>query len=153
MSVRTGSHGSAGRLGRRRLGVDAGIDDGSRGGDGTVRRRLGRQPERAEQAPHRMGLGHHAEDPPRAGTAGTDEDFDREHAVEEPAHGSHPGDRGASWPAGSLGAAGNTRSPESGRSVSYMYPDFQAGGFPVFRIARGPGHDAPPGDASPLAGG
>jgi hypothetical protein len=56
--VRTGSHGSAGRLGRRRLGVDAGIDGGSRGGDGTMRRRLGRQPERAEQAPHGVGLGH-----------------------------------------------------------------------------------------------
>ena len=27
--MRTGSHGSAGRLGRRRLGVDAGIDGGS----------------------------------------------------------------------------------------------------------------------------
>ena len=50
--MRTGSHGSAGRLGRRRLGVDAGIDGGSRGGDGTVRRRLGRQRERGEQAPH-----------------------------------------------------------------------------------------------------
>jgi hypothetical protein len=36
--------------------VDAGIDGGSRGGDGTVRRRLGRQPERAEQAPHGVGL-------------------------------------------------------------------------------------------------
>ena len=39
------------------------------GGDGTVRRRLGRQPERAEQAPHGAGLGHRAPDLARAGTA------------------------------------------------------------------------------------
>jgi hypothetical protein len=37
------------------------------------------------------------------------------------AHGRRPGDRGASWPAGSFGAAGNTCYPELGRSVSYMY--------------------------------
>ena len=58
-----------GRTGTAAAGVDAGIDGGSRGGDGTVRRRLGRQPERAEQAPHGVGLGHRAPDPARAGTA------------------------------------------------------------------------------------
>jgi hypothetical protein len=52
-------------------------------GDGGAARRLGRQPERAEQAPHGVGLGHRAHDPPRAGTAGTDEDLDREHAAEQ----------------------------------------------------------------------
>jgi hypothetical protein len=70
--VRTGSHGSAGRLGRWRLGVDAGFDGGSRGSDGTVGRRLGGQPERAEQAPPGVGLGHRAHNPARPGTAGTD---------------------------------------------------------------------------------
>jgi hypothetical protein len=34
------------------------IDGGSRGGDGPGWRRLGRQPERVEQAPHGVGLGH-----------------------------------------------------------------------------------------------
>jgi hypothetical protein len=43
--VRTGSRGSVGRLGWRRLG---------------------RQPERAEQAPHGVGLGHRAHDPAQA---------------------------------------------------------------------------------------
>jgi hypothetical protein len=52
--VRTGSHGSVGRLRRRRLGVDAGIDGGSRGGAGTGA--AGRPPERARQAPHGVGL-------------------------------------------------------------------------------------------------
>ena len=46
-------------------------------------RRLGRQPERAQQAPHGVGLGHRPHDPARAGTAGTDEDLDREHAAEQ----------------------------------------------------------------------
>ena len=50
---------------------------------GPPRRRLGRQPPRREEPPHRMGLGHRAEDPPRAGTAGTDEDLDRKHAAEQ----------------------------------------------------------------------
>jgi hypothetical protein len=55
----------------------------SGGGDGPSRRRLGRQPERAEQAPHGLRLGHRVQDPARPGTAGTDEDLDREHAAEE----------------------------------------------------------------------
>jgi hypothetical protein len=42
----------------------------------------------------------------------------------------------------------NTRYPESGRSVSYMYAGLPTGGFPVFRIAGGPGGDA---DRLPLA--
>jgi hypothetical protein len=43
----------------------------------------GRPPERAEQAPHGLWLGHRPQDPARPGTAGTDEDLDREHAAEE----------------------------------------------------------------------
>ena len=39
--------------------------------------RAGSWTERAEQAPHGMGLGHHAYDPARPGTTGTDEDHDR----------------------------------------------------------------------------
>ena len=42
-----------------------------------VQRRLGRPSDRAEQAPHGVGL-FPVHKPPRAGTAGTDEDFDRE---------------------------------------------------------------------------
>ncbi len=79
--MRTGSHGSAGRLERRRLGVDAGTDGGSRGGDGTVRRRPGRQPQRREEAagPHgarsprpRSDAGRHSGDRrgPRSRTRG-----------------------------------------------------------------------------------
>ena len=76
---------------------------------GPPRRRLGRQPPRREEPPHRMGLGHRAEDPPRAGTAGTDED-------------PIANTRRSNVAAGSFGAAtGAPRYPESGRSVSYMY--------------------------------
>ena len=71
----------------------AGVDGQCAGGDGTVRRQLGRQPERAEQAPDSLGLGHRAHDPARAGTAGTDEDLDREHAAAE------AGPRPLSWSA------------------------------------------------------
>jgi hypothetical protein len=71
------------------MGVDAGTDGGSRGGDGTVRRRLGRQPERAEQAPHGVGLGHRTEDSPRATAARTNQDL--EHPLQAPA--------AARWPA------------------------------------------------------
>jgi hypothetical protein len=68
--VRTASHGSAGRLGRRRLGVDAGID---------ARR-------------------------------------------SNVTHGSRPGDRGASGPAGwaSLGAAGTN---DDHTAVNYRYEE------------------------------
>ena len=63
----------------------------SGGGDGPPRRRLGGQPERREEPPHRVGLGHRAEDPPRAAAAGTNQDLDREHPAEE------PGPRPAAW--------------------------------------------------------
>jgi hypothetical protein len=65
------------------MGVDAGTDGGLRGGDGTVRRRLGRQPERAEHSPHGAGLAHRAHNSARPGTARTDKDFDREHTAEQ----------------------------------------------------------------------
>ena len=45
------------------------IARGSGGGGGPPRRRLGRQPQRREEPPHRMGLGHRAEDPPPASVA------------------------------------------------------------------------------------
>ena len=45
------------------------IDRGSGGGGGPPRRRLGRQPQRREEPPHRMGVGHRAEDPPPAPAA------------------------------------------------------------------------------------
>jgi hypothetical protein len=46
-----------------RLGLDAGTDGGALGGDGTVRRRRDRQPERSEQASHGAGLSHRARNP------------------------------------------------------------------------------------------
>ena len=42
--------------------AEAAIDRGSGGGDGPSRRRLGRQPERAEQAPHGLRLGQRIEE-------------------------------------------------------------------------------------------
>ena len=75
MSARADGDGDA----ERGAGIPMG---GSGGGDGPPQRRLGRQPERAEQAPHGVGLGHRTHDPARAGTAGTDEDLDREQAAE-----------------------------------------------------------------------
>ncbi len=58
---------SAHRPGRPRPVVGA-IARGS-GGEHRPRRRLGRQPQRREEPPERMGRGHRAHDPTRAGTA------------------------------------------------------------------------------------
>ncbi|MDQ3773130.1 MAG: hypothetical protein M3461_01445 [Pseudomonadota bacterium] len=48
--------------------------------EGGARRRLSGEPQRRQEPPHRVGLGHRAHDPARAGTARTDEDVNREHA-------------------------------------------------------------------------
>jgi hypothetical protein len=49
-----------GQIGTAVTWVDARTDGRSRGDDGTVGRRLGGRPERADQAPHGVGLGHAA---------------------------------------------------------------------------------------------
>jgi hypothetical protein len=54
-----------------------GVIDRESGG-GPARRRLGGEPERSQEPPYRMRLGDRAQDPSRAGTAGTDEDLDRD---------------------------------------------------------------------------
>jgi hypothetical protein len=57
---------------------------GSGGQDWPPWRRLGGEPERREEPPHRVGLGHRAQDPARAGTAIAGQDVDREHAAQQP---------------------------------------------------------------------
>ena len=64
----------AGETGRLWRVADAGSGGGSGGGDEAGWRRFGGQPERGEEALHRVGLRHRADDPARAGTARTDED-------------------------------------------------------------------------------
>jgi hypothetical protein len=81
---------------RRPRRVVGTIARGSGGGDGAAGRRLGGQAERREEPPHGGGVGPRAEDPPRAPTALTDQDLDREHAAEE--SGPGPSSRGS--PAG-----------------------------------------------------
>ena len=55
-------------------------------GDARPRGRLGGEPERGEEASHRVGFGDGADDPVRAGTARTHEHLDREHAAQENLH-------------------------------------------------------------------
>jgi hypothetical protein len=69
------------------------IARGSGGGGGLPRRRLGRQPQRREEPPHRMGFGHRAEDPPPAPAAIAHQHIKAEHPLEEPSPGPAP--RGA----------------------------------------------------------
>jgi hypothetical protein len=61
--VRTGPRGSAGRLGGMRRVADAVSGGGAGGADGAARRGLGGEPERREEPPHRVGVGHRAQDP------------------------------------------------------------------------------------------
>ena len=90
-----------------------------------------------------MGLGHRAHDPARAGTAGTDEDLDREHAVVE------PGPRPPSWRAraGVLARVGrcgrdDRRSPAGARGqqavVRQQRPPWRGhkGGEPLQQLQR-----------------
>jgi hypothetical protein len=55
--------------------------------DGSPRRRLRSQPQRHQHPPHRVGLGHRAQDPPRASAALTYQHLDREHPADEPGPG------------------------------------------------------------------
>ena len=64
------------------------IDRGSGGGSGAPRRRLGRQPQRREEPPHRMGVGHRAEDPPPAPAAIAHQHIKAEHARSRSGSGS-----------------------------------------------------------------
>jgi hypothetical protein len=99
------------------MAAPGGGRDPARSGGHRPRRRLGRQPERAEQAPHGVGLGHRAHNPARAGTAGTDEDLGREHAVEEKARPSQaraPGAGPSSRPRAPLSIPHQPRRPPAG---------------------------------------
>jgi hypothetical protein len=77
----------------------------SGGGDGPPRRRLGGEPQRGQEPPHGVRLGHRAHDPTRAGTARTDEHLEalgsmsplllhllRLHAVSQRCKGLHERD-------------------------------------------------------------
>jgi hypothetical protein len=51
--------------------------------EGGARRRLSGEPERCQEPPHRLRLGHRAHDPARARTARTDEDVNRDHPADK----------------------------------------------------------------------
>ena len=82
---RGGPGGAAGRPGRG-AGVTASAAKAASfrsGAGGRCPRQLSGKPEHRQEPPHRVGLGHRAHDPARAGTTRTDEDINREHAAEK----------------------------------------------------------------------
>ncbi len=115
------------------------------GGDPARRARPERlsHPLGGEDLAHRDRVLDHDDHPHPSPTVRAGQHVERERA----AHEGGPGpvaERGrGALPA--LGAAGNTRYPESGWSVSYMSVHVRRTsnpvGFPVFRIAGGPGRD------------
>ena len=132
--MRTGFCGSPDTRARMWPVAEAAIDRGSGGGDGPSRRRLGRQPERAEQAPPGLRLGHRVQNPARPGTAGTDEDLDREHATEERGPGQ-PTRRPRGLGASRLGVARGRRHDRRTGQSAHCQPA-RGGNTPASTAAR-----------------